>query len=83
MRRVYTTPTALHTALEPHAAVAEWNGEQLTIWESTQGIFNTRSDVAAAFGLRQSQVRVIKEHMGGGFGAKTSAGAHTFVAPRA
>ena len=80
VRRVYTTQTALHTALEPHAAVAEWNGEQLTIWESTQGIFNTRSDVAAIFGLRLSQVRVIKEHMGGGFGAKNGAHASTYIA---
>lgn len=80
VRRVYTTQTALHTALEPHAAVAEWTGEQLTIWESTQGIFNTRSDVATTFGLRLSQVRVIKEHMGGGFGAKNGAHASTYVA---
>jgi xanthine dehydrogenase YagR molybdenum-binding subunit len=80
VRRVYTTQTALHTALEPHAAVAEWNGEQLTIWESTQGIFNTRSDVATTFGLRLSQVRVIKEHMGGGFGAKNGAHATTYIA---
>ena len=80
VRRVYTTQTALHTALEPHAAVAEWNGEQLTIWESTQGIFNTRTDVAATLGLRLSQVRVIKEHMGGGFGAKNGAHASTYIA---
>ena len=80
IRRVYTTQTALHTALEPHAAVAEWNGEQLTIWESTQGIFNTRSDVAETFGLKLGQVRVIKEHMGGGFGAKNGAHASTYIA---
>ena len=80
VRRAYTTQTALHTALEPHAAVADWNGEQLTIWESTQGIFHTRSDIAAAFGLRLSQVRVVKEHMGGGFGAKNGAHASTYVA---
>jgi xanthine dehydrogenase YagR molybdenum-binding subunit len=80
VRRVYTTQTALHTALEPHAAVAEWNGEQLTIWESTQGIFHTRSDIATTFGLRLSQVRVIKEHMGGGFGAKNGAHASTYIA---
>ena len=80
VRRAYTTQTALHTALEPHAVVADWNGEHLTIWESTQGIFHTRSDIAAAFGLRLSQVRVIKEHMGGGFGAKNGAHASTYVA---
>lgn len=80
IRREYRTPTALHTALEPHGAVAEWSGDRLTIWESTQGIFNTRSDVAEAFGLKHSQVRVIKEYMGGGFGAKNGAHASTYIA---
>ena len=68
--REYRTPTALHTALEPHGAVAEWSGGFLTVWESTQGIFNTRADVAKAFELPLSSVRVIKNYMGGGFGAK-------------
>ena len=80
LRREYRTPCALHTALEPHGAVAEWTGEHVTIWESTQGIFNTRSDVAAAFGLKLTQVRVIKDYMGGGFGAKNGAPPSTYVA---
>jgi xanthine dehydrogenase YagR molybdenum-binding subunit len=80
VRRTYRTPVALHTALEPHGAVAEWEGDQLTVWESTQAVFKVREQLAAGLGVRQSSVRVIKEHMGGGFGAKTSAGAHTYVA---
>lgn len=78
--REYRTPVALHSAMEPHGAVAEWEGDRLTIWESTQGIFRTRNDVARVLGIAQSQVRVIKEYMGGGFGAKNGAGAHTFTA---
>jgi CO/xanthine dehydrogenase Mo-binding subunit len=78
--REYRTPTALHTALEPHGAVAEWSGGQLTIWESTQGIFNTRRDIAKAFGLPLSSVRVIKNYMGGGFGAKNGASHATYIA---
>lgn len=78
--REYRTPSALHTPLEPHAAVAEWEGDHLTIWESTQGVFRVRDEVASALGLPRSHVRVIKEHMGGGFGAKNNAGAHTLVA---
>ena len=78
--REYRTPTALHTALEPHGAVAEWSGGRLTVWESTQGIFNTRRDLAKAFGLRLSSVRVIKNYMGGGFGAKNGASHATYVA---
>jgi xanthine dehydrogenase YagR molybdenum-binding subunit len=78
--REYRTPCALHTALEPHGAVAEWTGNAVTIWESTQGVFNTRSDVADAFGLKHSQVRVIKNYMGGGFGAKNGASHATYAA---
>ncbi len=78
--REYRTPSALHTPLEPHAAVAEWEGERLTIWESTQGVYRVRDEVASGLGLPKSHVRVIKEYMGGGFGAKNNAGAHTFVA---
>jgi CO/xanthine dehydrogenase Mo-binding subunit len=78
--REYRTPTALHTALEPHGAVAEWSGRQLTIWESTQGIFNTRRDIAKAFELPLSSVRVIKNYMGGGFGAKNGASHATYIA---
>jgi xanthine dehydrogenase YagR molybdenum-binding subunit len=80
IEREYRTPTQLHTCLEPHGAVAEWSGGNLTVWESTQGIFNTRSDLAEAFGLKLTQVRVIKEHMGGGFGAKNGAHACTYIA---
>jgi xanthine dehydrogenase YagR molybdenum-binding subunit len=80
VRREYRTPVQLHTALEPHGAVAEWDGDRLTVWESTQAVFRVREQVAAALGVTQSSVRVIKEHMGGGFGAKTSAGAYTFAA---
>ena len=80
VERVYRTPVALHTALEPHGAVAEWDGGRLTLWESTQGIFNTRDDVAGAFGLPHTAVRVIKDYMGGGFGAKNGASTNAFVA---
>ena len=80
VHRTFRTPTALHTAMEPHGAVAEWSGDHLTVWESTQGIFNTRSDLAEAFGLKLTQVRVIKDYMGGGFGAKNGAAAPTYIA---
>jgi xanthine dehydrogenase YagR molybdenum-binding subunit len=76
----YRTPCALHTAIEPHGAAAEWIGNDLTVWESTQGIFMVRSEVARAFGLPLNRVRVMKDYMGGGFGAKNNAAAHTYVA---
>jgi xanthine dehydrogenase YagR molybdenum-binding subunit len=80
LRREYRTPVALHTALEPHGAVAEWEGDRLTVWESTQGIFRVRENIAKALEIPLSRVRVIKDYMGGGFGAKNGAGPHTAVA---
>ena len=74
------TPCALHSAMEPHGAVAEWEGDRLVVWESTQGIFRVRNNLAAAFKLPHTHVRVICDHMGGGFGAKNAAGPHTYAA---
>jgi xanthine dehydrogenase YagR molybdenum-binding subunit len=78
--REVRTPCALHSALEPHSAVAEWDGARVTIWESTQGIYRVRDGVAKALGVPLTDVRVICEAMGGGFGAKNHAGAHTYIA---
>ncbi len=74
------TPCALHSAMEPHGAVAEWEGDRLVVWESTQGIFRVRANLAAAFKLPHTHVRVLCDHMGGGFGAKNAAGPHTYTA---
>lgn len=80
IEREVRTPCVLHTALEPHSAVCEWDGDRLTVWESTQGIFRVRDNVAKALGIPLTDVRVICEAMGGGFGAKNYAGAHTYIA---
>lgn len=80
IRREYTTSGQLHSAMEPHGAVAEWDGDVVTIWESTQGVFRIRDEVASTLALARSRVRVVKDYMGGGFGAKSHAGAHTYVA---
>jgi xanthine dehydrogenase YagR molybdenum-binding subunit len=50
--------------------VARWEGEELTVWASTQGIFVMRDELAETLELPVSKVRVITEYMGGGFGAK-------------
>lgn len=78
--REVRTPCVLHTALEPHSAVAEWDGDHLTVWESTQGIFRVRDNLAKNLGIPLTNVRVICEAMGGGFGAKNYAAAHTYIA---
>ena len=80
VRGRYTTSRVLHSAMEPHGALAEWHGDRLTIHEGTQGVYAVRDEVAAALDLPLSSVRVVMEHMGGGFGAKNHAGAHTYAA---
>jgi xanthine dehydrogenase YagR molybdenum-binding subunit len=77
---VYTTQTALHNCLEPHGCTAAWDGDRLTLWDSTQSIFEVREAVAAKLGLPEHRVRVIKQHMGGGFGSKQVAWKHTVIA---
>lgn len=76
----YVTQSALHNALESHGCTAWWEGGHLTLWDSTQGIFAVRDEVAEKLGLPQHKVRVIKEHMGGGFGAKQIAWKHDVIA---
>jgi len=68
--QIYTTQTAVHNALEPHGCTALWEGEQVTLWSSTQGIFQVREDIAEKLGVPEHRVRIVKQHMGGGFGAK-------------
>jgi xanthine dehydrogenase YagR molybdenum-binding subunit len=77
---VYATPTALHNCLEPHGCTAAWDGDRLVLWDSTQSIFDVREEVAAKLGLPEHRVRVIKQHMGGGFGSKQVAWKHTVIA---
>jgi len=66
----YVTPTALHNCLEPHGCTASWEGDNLTLWDSTQSVFEVREQVAQKLGLPENHVRVIKQYMGGGFGSK-------------
>jgi CO/xanthine dehydrogenase Mo-binding subunit len=78
--QTYSTQTALHNAMEPHGCTATWEGDTLVLYESTQGIFAVREEVAAKLGLPEKRVRVITEHMGGGFGAKQIAWKHSVIA---
>jgi CO/xanthine dehydrogenase Mo-binding subunit len=80
LEETYTTPTALHNALEPHGCTAAWDGERLTLYESTQGIYAVRDELAEKLGLAPDRVRVVTEHMGGGFGAKQVAWKHSAIA---
>ncbi|MGB9108101.1 MAG: molybdopterin cofactor-binding domain-containing protein, partial [Telluria sp.] len=70
----YITQVQTHSALETHGVVADWKPGMLTVWASTQGTASVREELAGFFKLPMSQVRVITEYMGGGFGAKFGAG---------
>ena len=70
----YTTQVQVHNALETHGVVADWKPNLLTVWASTQGTASVREELASFFKLPKSQVRVITEFMGGGFGAKFGPG---------
>ncbi len=66
----YVTQVQTHSALETHGLVAHWEGGDLKVWASTQGIFSVRDELAEALKIPASRVQVITEYMGGGFGAK-------------
>ncbi|HXY40343.1 MAG TPA: molybdopterin cofactor-binding domain-containing protein, partial [Vicinamibacteria bacterium] len=66
----YYCPVHTHSPLETHGVVASWEGDQLTLHASTQAIFAVREGVAEALKIDRKNVRVLCEHMGGGFGSK-------------
>jgi xanthine dehydrogenase YagR molybdenum-binding subunit len=70
VENTYYLPVHTHSALETHGVVASWEDDQLTVYASTQGVFAVREGLAEALGIDRKNVRVITEHMGGGFGAK-------------
>ena len=77
---VYTTQVVLHNCFEPHGCTVSWEGDQLTLWDSTQSVFDVRALVAERLELAEHHVRVVKQHMGGGFGSKQVAWKHTVIA---
>ena len=66
----FRTPVAIHNPMEPHGAVADWRGDQVDVYTSTQGVNDVREQLAERLGVDHSRVRVVCEYMGGGFGAK-------------
>ena len=66
----YTTPDQSHAMMEPHASIAAWEGDKLTLWTSNQMIDWGRSDLAETLGIPRENVRLISPYIGGGFGGK-------------
>ncbi len=70
LAQTYTVAYIAHAPLEPRAAVAEWADGKLTVWTGTQRPFGVKDDLAKAFRLAASQVRVLMPDMGSGYGGK-------------
>jgi CO/xanthine dehydrogenase Mo-binding subunit len=71
VEQTYTFPMVHHCSLEPHCAIARVEGEDVTVWASTQHPFPVRKEVAEMFGLPLSRVHVIVPYLGGAYGNKS------------
>lgn len=78
--RTYSVPFIDHCCLEAHGLVAEWDGNNLTVWASTQATQGVAGDLAKEFKVDVTNVRCITHVMGGGFGSKFNAGNEGLVA---
>jgi len=76
----FRTGAQSHTSFEPHAAVARFTNGELIVHVSTQAVTHVRHAIAKRFRLDERRVRVIAEHVGGGFGAKGALGLETIAA---
>ena len=75
-----STPMQNHNPIEPHATVAEWEGDRLTLHDATQYVSGVRETVAKTLGIPSASVRVISPFVGGGFGCKGSVWSHVVLA---
>jgi xanthine dehydrogenase YagR molybdenum-binding subunit len=76
----YTTPPENHNPIEPHATIAHWEGDQLTVYDASQYIFGVRKMLAEKFSIKEENVRVLSPVVGGGFGSKGLAWPHVALA---
>ncbi len=79
LEQTYTTPLQTHNPMEPHATIAAWDGEKLTVYDATQYISGDRLTLAKHFALPLDNVHVIDPYVGGGFGSKGSTWSHVVL----
>ena len=75
----YMTPLENHNPMEVHNTIASWDGDRLTVYDSTQGSFSVRGTLAKTFGIPSENVRVVSYFTGGGFGSKGGAWSHEML----
>jgi len=78
--QTYTTPGEHNSPMEPHTATAQWDGGRLTVYDSSQGVSTVREQLTNLFALGPDAVRVVSEHVGGGFGSKGTTRPHAVLA---
>ncbi|HVY13972.1 MAG TPA: xanthine dehydrogenase family protein molybdopterin-binding subunit [Rhodopila sp.] len=69
-----------HNAMEPHATIAEWDGDHLTLYDKSQWVDNVRQEIALIFGMAEDNVRVISPFVGGAFGSALRTWPHVTIA---
>ncbi len=79
----YRTPMETHNPMEPHATVAQWDGDRLTLHDATQYVSGAKQTVAKTLGIDAGNVHVISPFVGGGFGCKGSVWSHVVLAAMA
>ena len=81
LEETFTTSVQLHAALEAHGSVVKWDGDKITIWDSTQGVYDASMlSFARTMNMPYNKVRVICRYVGGAFGAKLELGKYTVMA---
>jgi xanthine dehydrogenase YagR molybdenum-binding subunit len=76
----YTTPDQSHAMMEPHASIASWKDDKLTLWTANQMIAWGRGDMAKTLGIPKENVRLVSPYIGGGFGGKLFLRAESLLA---
>ncbi len=79
IEHTYSTPIQTHNPMEPHATIASWEGEKLTVYDATQYISGDKQTLAKHFALPLDNVHVIDPYVGGGFGSKGSTWSHVIL----
>lgn len=79
----YVTPLQTHNPMEPHATLAWWEGEKLSVYDATQYISGDKASLARILNIPQDNVHVMDPYVGGGFGCKGSTWSHVILAAMA
>ncbi|MBP2328338.1 CO/xanthine dehydrogenase Mo-binding subunit [Kibdelosporangium banguiense] len=79
VKQNYSSPPHHHNPIEPHATVAQWDGDRLTVHETSQAVVNAQRAFATTLGIPQTNVRVLAPYLGGGFGCKSPVWPHSLL----